>query len=67
MEPSANGRVGWVAKCKWPILLPAHPLEKSTPDFKITSIQRSITYQVNFAKFVALAHRTALVTFVVTL
>jgi hypothetical protein len=36
----ANGRVGWVAKTRWPILPSAHPLEKSAPDFMDISIYR---------------------------
>ncbi len=36
----ANGKWG-VAKSKWPIRLPAHPLEKSEPQFVSTSSRRS--------------------------
>src|SRR5215212_6936936 len=31
---------GWVAKSKWVIALSAHPLERSTPNFKDISIHR---------------------------
>jgi hypothetical protein len=36
ISPRVNSRIegrGWVAKSKWPILLPAYPLEKSAPGF----------------------------------
>src|SRR5215218_10917302 len=33
-------RLGWVAKSKWPILPPAHSLEKSAPSFRNASIHR---------------------------
>jgi len=38
---------GWVAISKWPVLLHAHPLEKSAPNFKDTSIHRLPYWQVN--------------------
>jgi hypothetical protein len=45
MEPSANGRVGWVAKSMWPILLPAHHLEKSAFNIKNISIHHLSCWQ----------------------
>jgi hypothetical protein len=37
----------WVARNNWPILYPAHPLEKSAHDFEITSIHSLSYWQVN--------------------